>query len=52
MCLPWALPMFLLTLFMPFHFADGPANLLTNTAIDPIAKIPELKVCAARIEKA
>jgi len=40
------------TLFMPFHFADGPANLLTNTAIDPIAKIPELKVCAARIEKA
>ena len=39
------------TLFMPFHFADGPANLLTNTAIDPIAKIPELKVCAARIEK-
>ena len=39
-------------LFMPFHFADGPANMLTNTAIDPIAKIPELKVCAARIEKA
>ena len=39
-------------LFMPFHFADGPANLLTNTAIDPTAKIPELKVCAARIEKA
>ena len=39
-------------LFMPFHFADGPANVLTNTATDPIAKIPELKVCAARIEKA
>ena len=39
-------------LFMPFHFADGPANILTNTAIDPTAKIPELKVCAARIEKA
>ena len=38
-------------LFMPFHFADGPANLLTNTVIDPTAKIPELKVCAARIEK-
>ena len=38
-------------LFMPFHFADGPANMLTNTAIDPTAKIPELKVCAARIEK-
>jgi len=39
-------------LFMPFHFADGPANVLTNTVTDPIAKIPELKVCAARIEKA
>ena len=39
-------------LFMPFHFADGPANMLTNTALDPTAKIPELKVCAARIEKA
>ena len=39
-------------LFMPFHFADGPANMLTNTAVDPTAKIPELKVCAARIEKA
>ncbi|MBR2310644.1 MAG: formate dehydrogenase subunit alpha [Oscillospiraceae bacterium] len=39
-------------LFMPFHFADGPANVLTNTALDPTAKIPELKVCAARIEKA
>ena len=39
-------------LFMPFHFADGPANKLTNTVIDPIAKIPELKVCAAKIAKA
>ncbi|MBQ7091192.1 MAG: formate dehydrogenase subunit alpha, partial [Clostridia bacterium] len=39
-------------LFMPFHFADGPANVLTNTVIDTTSKIPELKVCAARIEKA
>ena len=39
-------------LFMPFHFADGPANVLTNTVIDTTAKTPELKVCAARIEKA
>ena len=31
---------------------EGSANVLTNTALDPIAKIPELKVCAARIEKA
>jgi formate dehydrogenase major subunit len=37
--------------FMPFHFADGPANILTNTVLDPVAKIPELKVCAVRIEK-
>jgi len=39
------------TIFMPFHFADGAANYLTNSALDPIAKIPELKVAAARIEK-
>jgi formate dehydrogenase alpha subunit len=39
-------------LFMPFHFAEGPANALTNDALDPIARIPELKVCAAAIEKA
>lgn len=38
-------------LFMPFHFADGPANRLTNPALDCTAKIPELKVCAAKIEK-
>ena len=37
--------------FMPFHFAEGSANVLTNSCIDPIAKIPELKVCAVRIEK-
>ena len=38
-------------LFMPFHFADGKANLLTNGSLDPISKIPELKVCAAAIRK-
>lgn len=37
--------------FMPFHYAESAANELTNTAIDPVAKIPELKVCAVRIEK-
>ena len=36
-------------IFMPFHFCEGPANMLTNDALDPIAKIPELKVCAAKI---
>ncbi len=40
------------TVFMPFHFAEAAANMLTNTAYDPIAKIPELKVCAVRLEKA
>ena len=38
-------------IFMPFHFADGPANALTNPALDPIAKIPEFKSCAAKVEK-
>ena len=37
--------------FMPFHYSEGQANFLTNTAIDDIAKIPELKVAAVRIEK-
>jgi len=39
-------------LFVPFHFAESPANILTNSAFDPIAKIPEYKVCAVKIEKA
>jgi len=36
-------------LFMPFHFQEGPANMLTIDALDPLAKIPEYKVCAAKI---
>jgi formate dehydrogenase alpha subunit len=40
------------TVFMPFHFAESAANRLTNGALDPIAKIPEYKVCAVRVEKA
>ncbi len=39
------------TAFMPFHFAEESANTLTNTALDSIAKIPELKVSAIKIEK-
>jgi formate dehydrogenase alpha subunit len=39
------------TVFVPFHYAEGAANELTNTARDPVALIPELKVCAVRIEK-
>jgi assimilatory nitrate reductase catalytic subunit len=40
------------TLFMPFHWGGkGRANLLTNPALDPISRMPEFKVCAAKIEK-
>ncbi len=38
-------------IFVPFHFADGAANVLTNPVLDPIAKIPEYKSCAAKLEK-
>jgi formate dehydrogenase alpha subunit len=37
--------------FMPFHFEEANVNKLTNPALDPIAKIPELKVCAVKLEK-
>jgi formate dehydrogenase alpha subunit len=37
-------------LFMPFHFLE--TNQLTIDALDPVAKIPEYKVAAARIEPA
>jgi len=37
--------------FIPFHYAEAAANVLTNPALDPIAKIPEFKVCAVKIEK-
>ena len=35
--------------FMPFCFAEGPANMLTNPQLDPFGKIPEFKFCAARV---
>ena len=38
--------------FMPFHFVESNANVLTNPAFDPIVKIPEYKVCAVKVEKA
>ncbi|HNR29746.1 MAG TPA: formate dehydrogenase subunit alpha [Candidatus Hydrogenedentes bacterium] len=38
------------SLFMAFHFAEAAANRLTNDALDPVAKIPEFKICAARLE--
>ena len=39
-------------LFIPFHFAEAAANVLTNNQIDPRAKIPDYKVCAVAVEKA
>lgn len=37
--------------FMNFHFAEIPANALTGDAVDPVAKIPEYKVSAVKIER-
>jgi formate dehydrogenase alpha subunit len=37
-------------LYMAMHFAQG-VNNLTNTALDPLSKMPELKHCAAKVEK-
>ncbi len=40
------------SIFIPFHYAEAAANRLTNAALDPLSNIPELKVCAAKLEKA
>ena len=37
--------------FIPFHYKEAAANLLTNDALDPDCKIPEAKVCAVKVEK-
>jgi predicted molibdopterin-dependent oxidoreductase YjgC len=36
---------------MTFHFVESPTNMVTSSALDPVAKIPETKVCAVRVEK-
>ncbi len=38
-------------IFVPFCFAEGPANMLTNPQLDPFGKIPEFKFCAAQVSK-
>jgi formate dehydrogenase major subunit/formate dehydrogenase alpha subunit len=38
------------TVFIPFHYAQGAANKLTNAALDPISGIPEYKVCAVKLQ--
>ena len=38
------------TIFLAFHWREAPANMLTQDfALDPVAKIPEYKVCAVRL---
>jgi formate dehydrogenase alpha subunit len=37
--------------FIPFHFVEAAANVLTNDRLDPRAKIPDFKVCAIRLER-
>jgi formate dehydrogenase alpha subunit len=37
--------------FLPFHFAESAANVLTHRTLDPVAKIPEYKVCAVSVER-
>ncbi len=38
--------------FIPFHYSEAAVNRLTIRAVDPVANIPEFKVCAVRIDKA
>src|SRR5687768_671154 len=39
------------TVFVPFHWpGEASANRVTNDALDPISRMPEFKVCAARLE--
>ena len=37
--------------FIPFHFREASANLLTSDALDPEGKIPGFKFCAVRVER-
>ncbi len=36
-------------IFIPFHFREAAANLLTNDVLDPAGKIPEFKFCAVSV---
>lgn len=40
------------TVFIPFHFAEAAANVLTDKRLDRRAKIPDYKVCAVQVTKA
>lgn len=39
------------TVFIPFHFAEAAANILTLRELDPKSKIPELKVSAVKVKR-
>jgi formate dehydrogenase major subunit len=39
------------SVFIPFHFREAAANLLTNDVLDPFGKIPEFKFCAVKVER-
>jgi formate dehydrogenase major subunit len=39
------------TVFLPFHFREAAANLLTTDALDPYGKIPSFKFAAVRLDK-
>ncbi|MEW6300920.1 MAG: molybdopterin dinucleotide binding domain-containing protein, partial [Thermodesulfobacteriota bacterium] len=40
------------SVFIPFHFREAAANLLTIDELDPYGKIPEFKFCAVKVERA
>ena len=39
------------TVYIPFHYHEAAANVLTNPVLDPVAKIPEYKACAVKVAK-
>jgi formate dehydrogenase major subunit len=39
------------SVFVPFHFKEAAANVLTIDALDPYGKIPEFKFCAVQVER-
>jgi formate dehydrogenase major subunit len=39
------------SIFIPFHFLEAAANVLTPDTLDPWGKIPEFKYCAVRLER-
>ena len=38
------------TVFVPYHFAEAPVNLLTLNSLDRLSRSPEYKVCSIKVE--